>query len=59
MATDTEIRHYERDVLFRVLRAKKENKLEAFIAEFQAKMEQEDVKVVKQQLAEYYGEQIP
>lgn len=52
MASEMEMRHRERDMLFRLLRAKKFNEFDKLIVEYMAGMEQEDVKLVKQQLTE-------
>jgi hypothetical protein len=50
MPTDLEVRHRERDLLFRILRAQKFNDFDALIAEFTAAMEEEDVALVRRKI---------
>jgi len=52
MATEIELRHYERDFLYDLLKAEKEGDFKRVISKLTARMEQEDVKIVKQILAE-------
>ena len=52
MPTEMEMRHRERDLLFRILCAKKFNDLDRLIAELMVSMEKEDVAYVKQQILE-------
>jgi hypothetical protein len=54
--SDLDMRHTERDILFRLLRAERANDFKSLIAELEVKMEQEDVKIAYQKLNELYGE---
>jgi hypothetical protein len=53
MPTEMELRHFERDLLFRMLKAQRLNRLPDVILELMSRMEQEDVKIVKQQITEW------
>jgi len=53
MATDMEMRHRERDLLFRLLKAKELGSYDDVISEIITQMEKEDVEVVKQQMNEW------
>jgi hypothetical protein len=53
MPTEMELRHFERDLLFRMLKAQRLDRLPDVILELMSRMEQEDVKIVKQQITEW------
>jgi len=53
MATDMEMRHRERDLLFRLLKAKELNSYDDVISEIITQMEKDDVEEVKQQMTEW------
>jgi len=53
MASEMEMRHRERDLLFRLLKAKELDSYDDVISEIITQMEKEDVEVVKQQMTEW------
>jgi len=53
MASEMEMRHQEREMLFKLLKAKKLNRIDDVISELVARMEKDDVEVVKQQMTEW------
>jgi len=53
MASETVMRHQERELLFKLLKAKKQNRIEDVISELITRMEKDDVEVVKQQMTEW------
>jgi|GEM_PF-2134374 len=52
-SSEMEMRHQERGLLFKLLKAKKLNKIEDVISELITRMEKDDVEVVKQQMTEW------
>jgi len=53
MPSEMEMRHHERELLFKLLKAKKQNRIEDVISELITRMEKDDVEVVKQQMTEW------
>jgi hypothetical protein len=53
MVTDIEIRHRERDLLFRALKLQKQGQLEDIIAELKAGMDSEYIELVSQRIQEW------
>jgi len=53
MASEMEMRHQEREMLFKLLKAKKLNRIDDVISELVTRMEKDDVEVVKQQMTEW------
>lgn len=56
MATDIEIRHRERDLLFRALRLQRLGQLSDIIAELKSGMDSEDIELVMQRIKEWESE---
>jgi len=56
MATDVEIRHRERDLLFRAMKLQRLGRLSDIIAEIKSSMDSEDIELVTKRINEWEQE---